>query len=101
MSSFMRAMLIVLCALWILPELAHAKHVRTTSHAKHVRTTRHYKFNVRVLHFNIMIFFICDKRDAFNFCDINLHLHNVIFINILFSRSKCKMSQDFAKQRAL
>ncbi|PNY02705.1 laccase-17-like protein [Trifolium pratense] len=38
MSSFMRAMLIVLCALWILPELAHAKHVRT----------RHYKFNIKL-----------------------------------------------------
>jgi hypothetical protein len=48
MSSFIRAMLIVLCALWILPELAHAKHVRT----------RHYKFNVCVLHFIIMIFFV-------------------------------------------
>ncbi|GAU38799.1 hypothetical protein TSUD_163740 [Trifolium subterraneum] len=39
MSSFMRAMLIVLCAFWILPELAHAKHVRTT---------RHYKFNIKL-----------------------------------------------------
>ncbi|CAI8612665.1 unnamed protein product [Vicia faba] len=39
MSSFMRAMLIVLCALWILPELAHAKHARTT---------RHYKFNIKM-----------------------------------------------------
>ncbi|CAL5192115.1 unnamed protein product [Lathyrus oleraceus] len=39
MSSFMKAMLIVLCALWILLELAHAKHVRTT---------RHYKFNIKM-----------------------------------------------------
>lgn len=63
MSSFMRAMLIVLCALWVLPELAHARHVRTTSHAKHVSTTRHYKFDVCVLHFITMIYFIfCDKK---------------------------------------
>lgn len=65
----MRAMLLVLCAMWILPELAHAKHARTT---------RHYKFNV------------CYMDIQFNFVDINLIFVTLFFIFIFADQiAKC------------
>ncbi|TKY66007.1 Laccase-17 protein [Spatholobus suberectus] len=42
MLEFMRAVLLMLCALMILPELTHAKHARVT---------RHYKFNIKMQNF--------------------------------------------------
>lgn len=89
MLGFLRAILLVLCALSILPELTHAKHARVT---------RHYKFNVCLLHFIAMFL---RQRYAFYFAGMNLPLMIKMFSHFLLCRSKCKMSQDFAKQRAL
>ncbi|KAK4270343.1 hypothetical protein QN277_023388 [Acacia crassicarpa] len=38
-SSFLKAILLMLCALWILPQMTLAKHARVT---------RHYKFNIQM-----------------------------------------------------